>query len=70
MNTFHSAWRVISAHEITSTIGKKIANSTVGKSNGRAMLENGVDAQGENEAHAGDGRGGDPERRDAAPGGR
>ena len=31
MNGFHAHWRFISAHERASTIGKKIANSTVGK---------------------------------------
>ena len=32
MNGFHSVCRGISAHEIASTIGKKIANWTVGNS--------------------------------------
>src|SRR4051794_21498427 len=32
MNGFHSCWRGISAHESASTMGKKIANWTVGKS--------------------------------------
>src|SRR4051794_40552127 len=31
MNGFHAHWRFMSAHERASTIGKKIANSTVGK---------------------------------------
>src|SRR3954453_1821134 len=32
MNGFHSCWRGISAHDSASTMGKKIANWTVGKS--------------------------------------
>ena len=31
MNGFHAHWRFMSAHESASTIGKKIANWTVGK---------------------------------------
>src|SRR4051794_23198499 len=36
MNGFHSGWLGISAQEIARTIGKKIANSIVGKSTGRS----------------------------------
>ena len=35
MNGFHSVGRLISAHERARTTGKKMANSTVGKSIGR-----------------------------------
>ena len=31
MNGFHTPWRRMSAHESASTIGKKTANWTVGK---------------------------------------
>src|SRR5688572_13971092 len=37
MNAFHTLWRFISAHDSVSTIGKKIANSTVGKTTRRRL---------------------------------
>ncbi len=38
MNGFHSGWRGMSSHESPRTIGKKIANSIVGKSIGTGAV--------------------------------